>query len=122
MEEARLNTVIGEIYARVLDPARAATAGRVVEEALGIGSSIHFVSEAQGGKMTRLLSASENFDDDARRDYADYYHARNVWFERALPHPPPFVRRGEELIDQEDFLKTEFCADWCNRLCPCAPV
>lgn len=116
MEEAQLHTAIGEIYARVLDPARAAIAGQVIEEALGIGSSIHFVSEAHGGKMTRLLSASENFDDDARRDYADYYHARNVWFERALPQPPPIVRRGEELIDPEDFLKTEFCADWCSRV------
>jgi DNA-binding CsgD family transcriptional regulator len=116
MEEVRLHAVIGEIYACVLDPAGAASAGRVIEEALGIGSSIHFVSEAPGGRMIRLLSASENFDDNARRDYADYYHARNIWFERALPHPPPYVRRGEELIDPDAFLKTEFCADWCPRV------
>jgi len=58
MEEARLHAVIGEIYARVLDPAGAASAGRVIEEALGIGSSIHFVSAAQGGRIIRLLSAS----------------------------------------------------------------
>ena len=116
MEESRLHTVIGNIYARVLDPAGAASAGQVIEEALGIESSIHFVSEARGGRMIRLLSASKNFDDCARRDYADYYHSRNVWFERALPHPPPFVRRGEELIDPESFLKTEFCADWCPRV------
>jgi len=24
--------------------------------------------------------------------------------------------RGEELIDEQDFLRTEFCADWCSRV------
>jgi DNA-binding CsgD family transcriptional regulator len=116
MDEARLHAAIGEIYERALDPGRGQMAGRVIEDALGIGSSIHFVSEGPRGRMVRLLSASENFDEDARRDYAAYYHDRNVWFQRALPHPPPFVRRGEELIEQDDFLRTEFCADWCPRV------
>ncbi|MCR9148536.1 MAG: hypothetical protein NXH83_00030 [Rhodobacteraceae bacterium] len=116
MEEARLHATIGEIYERVLDPRRMASAGQVIESALGSESSIHFVSEPRRGNMVRLLSASENFDTAARRDYADYYHERNVWFERALPHPPPYVRRGEELIDPGDFLRTEFCADWCPRV------
>lgn len=116
MEEARLHSAIGEIYERALNPACAASAGQVIKNALGIGSSIDFVSEPQGGRMVRLLSASGNFDAKARRDYADWYHERNVWFERALPHPPPNVRRGEELIDPEDFLKTEFCAAWCPRV------
>lgn len=116
MDENRLHAVIGEIYERCLDPARATEVGRTIEKALDIGSSIHFVTERRTGRMVRLLSASENFDADARRDYAAHYHDRNVWFQRALPHPPPLVRRGEELIEERDFLRTEFCADWCSRV------
>ena len=116
MDENRLHTLIGEIYDCCLAPERAADAGRTVEKALGIGSSIHFVSERGTGRMVRLLSASANFDDDARRDYATHYHDRNVWFQRARRRPPPVVLRGEELIEESDFLRTEFCADWCSRV------
>ena len=116
MDENRLHALIGEIYGRCLDPDRAPDAGRTIEKALGIGSSIHFLSEQSSGRMVRLLSASENFDADARRDYGAHYHDRNVWFQRALPRPPPVVVRGEELIEEQDFLRTEFCADWCSRV------
>jgi DNA-binding CsgD family transcriptional regulator len=116
MDENRLHALIGEIYARCLDPERAPDVGRTIENALGIGSSIHFLSEQSSGRMIRLLSASENFDADARRDYAAHYHDRNVWFQRALPRPPPVVVRGEELIEERDFLRSEFGADWCSRV------
>jgi DNA-binding CsgD family transcriptional regulator len=116
MDENRLHALIGEIYGRCLDPDRAPDAGRTIEKALGIGSSIHFLSEQSSGRMVRLLSASENFDAGARRDYGAHYHDRNVWFQRALPRPPPVVVRGEELIEEQDFLRTEFCADWCSRV------
>lgn len=66
--------------------------------------------------MLKLLAASDNFDVDARRDYAAYYHDRNVWFRGALRHAPPYVARGEELIEDADFQRTEFCADWCSRV------
>ncbi len=116
MEENRLHALIGEIYDRCLDPVRAPEVGRAIEQALGIGSSIHFIAERGTGRMVRLISASENFDADARRDYAAHYHDCNVWFQRALPHPPPIVRRGEDLIEEREFLRTEFCADWCSRV------
>jgi DNA-binding CsgD family transcriptional regulator len=116
MNENRLYELIGEIYERCLDPARASDVGRTIEHALGIDSSIHFISERSSGKIVRLLSASDNFDSDARCDYAAYYHDRNIWFRRALPHPVPFLQRGEELIAESDFLRTEFCADWCSRV------
>lgn len=44
--------------------------GKTFSRTLGIGSSIHFVSEPGRGRMTKLLSASDNFDAGARRDYA----------------------------------------------------
>jgi DNA-binding CsgD family transcriptional regulator len=116
MDEARLHRAIAEIYDRCLDPGRMSGVGGVIEGALGIGSSIHFVSEQAEGRMVRLLSASANFDEDARRDYALHYHDRNVWFQRARPRPPPVVARGEELIEETDFLRSEFGADWCPRV------
>lgn len=116
MDEGRLHVLIGEIYERCLDPARLPDVRHAFEQALGIGSSIHFVSDRDEGRLVRLLSASDNFDAVARQDYAVHYHDRNVWFQRALQHPPPYVRRGEELIDERDFLRTEFCADWCSRV------
>jgi DNA-binding CsgD family transcriptional regulator len=116
MEENQLHALIGEIYERCLDPARVSDVGRTIEQAFGIGSSIHFISRHGSGRMVRLLSASDNFDPDARRDYTAHYHDRNVWFQRALAYPPPVVQRGEELIDERDFLRTEFCADWCSRV------
>jgi DNA-binding CsgD family transcriptional regulator len=116
MEETQLHAMIGNIYELCLDPSRTPDVGRIIEQALGIGSSIHFVSESGTGRMTKLLSASDNFDAGARRDYATHYHDRNVWFQRAQFHAPPYVRRGEELIDAADFLRTEFCSDWCPRV------
>ena len=116
MDEERLHAAIAAIYDRCLAPERLPELGGIIERALGIGSSIHFVSEQTQGRMIRLLSASANFDDAARRDYAAHYHDRNPWFQRARPRPPPVVVRGEELIDEDALLRTEFGADWCPRV------
>ena len=116
MDEAQLHAAIAAIYDRCLSADRLPELGGIVERALGIGSSIHFVSERAEGRMVRLLSASANFDAEARRDYSAHYHARNVWFQRARPRPPPVVVRGEELIDEDAFLRSEFGADWCPRV------
>ena len=116
MDEDRLHAAIGAIYDRCLTPERLPEVGAIIEHSLGIGSSIHFVSEQSQGRMVRLLSASANFDADARRDYAAHYHDRNPWFQRARPRPPPVVVRGEELIDDDALLRTEFGADWCPRV------
>jgi DNA-binding CsgD family transcriptional regulator len=116
MDENRILELVGGIYEAALDPSRLATMGEAVQRALDIESSIHFVSEKNTGRMMRLLSVSENFDTAAQRDYADYYHERNEWFKRAVHREPPYVARGEELIDYRDFERTEFCADWCKRV------
>jgi DNA-binding CsgD family transcriptional regulator len=116
MDENRVLELIGGIYEAALDPSRLATMGEAVQRALDIESSIHFVSEKNTGKMLQLLAVSSNFDTVAQRDYADYYHERNEWFKRAVHREPPYVARGEELLDYRDFDRTEFCADWCTRV------
>lgn len=116
MDEERLHSAIGAIYDRCLTPDRLSEVGAIIEQALGICSSIHFVSEQSQGRMIRLLAASANFDADARRDYSAHYHDRNPWFQRARPGPPPVVVRGEEMIDEDALLRTEFGADWCPRV------
>ena len=116
MDEARLHGIVAEIYDRCLTPTGMSEAGAPIERALGIGSSLHFVSEQSSGRMVRLLSASANFDAGARRDYAAHYHDLNPWFQRAKSRPPPVIVRGEELIDANELLTTEFGADWCPRI------
>ncbi len=116
MDESRLHSLVAEIYDRSLSSADMSGVGTLVERALGIGSSIHFVSERSSGRMVRLLSASANFDAAARSDYAAHYHDLNPWFHRARPKPPPVIVRGEELIDDDALMKTEFGADWCPRV------
>jgi DNA-binding CsgD family transcriptional regulator len=116
MDETRILELVGGIYEAALDPSRLATMGEAVQRALDIESSIHFVSEKSTGRMLQLLSASENFDAAAQEDYANYYHERNEWFKRAVHREPPYVARGEELLDYRDFDRTEFCADWCRRV------
>lgn len=116
MDEERLHTAITEIYDRCLAPERLPEVGQIIEQSLGIGSSIHFISEQSDGRMVRLLSASANFDAEARRDYASHYHDLNPWFQRARLRPPPVVVRGEELIDDDALMRTEFGADWCPRV------
>lgn len=116
MDEDRLTSAIGAIYDCATDPQRLAEIGRPVERAMKTESSIHFVSEKRSGRMLHLVSASPNFDAAARRDYGLYYHDRNEWFQRAVHRRPPYVARGEELLDYDDFERTEFCADWCSRV------
>lgn len=116
MDENRILELVGGIYEAALDPSRLAKMGEAVQRALDIESSIHFVSEKNTGRMLQLLSVSENFDAAAQKDYADYYHERNEWFKRAVHREPPYVARGEELLDYRDFDRTEFCADWCARV------
>lgn len=116
MDEDRLHAAIAAMYDRCLEPEGMTTLGGIVERALGIGSSIHFVCEQSEGRMVRLLSASANFDAAARRDYAAHYHDMNPWFQRVRPRPPPVIVRGEELIDKDALQRTEFGADWCPRV------
>lgn len=116
MDERKLLDIVGELYDASTEPARLGSVGMIVQRAMRTESSIHFVSEKKSGRMLKLLAASDNFDVDARRDYAGYYHDRNVWFGEALHHEPPYVARGEELVDYTAFDRTEFCADWCSRV------
>lgn len=116
MDEARLLQLVGDLYDAAVDPCRLPDIGAVVRRAMNVDSGIMFVCEQPSGRMLHLVSASENFDGRAQADYAAYYHERNEWFRRAVPRRPPYVARGEELLDYGDFERTEFCADWCSRV------
>lgn len=112
----RLSGFIGDIYEAAADPGQVDRIGSAILRAMDVDSGILFTADPTSGEMQRLVSASANFDGAARRDYRAYYHARNEWFQRAWMKKPPYVRRGEELIDYRDFQRTEFCADWCRRV------
>lgn len=116
MDEHRLLAVVGDLYEAATDPARLAGVGATVQRAMEVESCIVFAARHGTGQLLRLVSASANFDDKARADYRDYYHARNQWYQNAAWQSPPFIARGEEIIDYREFEKTEFCADWCPRV------
>jgi DNA-binding CsgD family transcriptional regulator len=116
MEEQRLLSIIGDLYEAATDPARLARIGASVQRAMQVESCIVFAARHGTGELVQLVSASANFDEKARADYRAYYHARNEWFQNAAAREPPFVGRGEEIIDYRRFEKTEFCADWCSRV------
>jgi DNA-binding CsgD family transcriptional regulator len=67
-------------------------------------------------EVVRLLSATDNFDDWARASYATYYHQRDEWYARGIKKPVPAVILGQELIEDQTFSRTEFCADWCEKI------
>lgn len=116
MDEHRLLAIVGDLYEAATDPARLAGIGATVQRAMEVGSCIVFTARHGTGELVQLVSASPNFDDKARADYRAYYHARNEWYQSAAWRTPPFVGRGEEIVDYRRFEKTEFCADWCPRV------
>lgn len=116
MDEARLGDIIGRLYEAALDAERLPETGACLREALGIGSSIMFVCDRDTGEMRHLVGASENFDAAALADYRAHYHAQNPWFNRARTGSIPVTRRGEELIRDAEFRRTEFASDWCTRV------
>lgn len=116
MDERKLLPLIGDIYEAATDPERLPAVGSAVRRIMGVESGIMFICEESSGRMLRLVSASQNFDAAARRDYSAYYHERNPWFTRAVARGAPYVALGEELIDRREFERTEFCNDWCPRV------
>jgi DNA-binding CsgD family transcriptional regulator len=116
MDEHRLLSIFGDLYEAATDPARLAGIGATVQRAMEVESCIVFAARHGTGELVQLVSASGNFDEKARADYRAYYHARNEWYQAAAWRQPPFVGRGEEIVDYRHFEKTEFCADWCPRV------
>lgn len=116
MDQARLLSIVGELYEAATDPARLGRVNGVVQRAMQVESCIVFAARPRTGELVQLVSASPNFDAQACADYCAYYHARNAWYQAAAKCEPPFVARGEEIVDYRDFEKTEFCVDWCSRV------
>ena len=116
MNEQRLLSLVGDLYEAATDPARLGRIGETVQRAMQVESCLVFAARHGTGDLVQLVSASPNFDDRARADYRAYYHARNEWYQAAASRPPPFVGRGEDMVDYRQFEKTEFGADWCRRV------
>lgn len=116
MDPNRLASVVGDLYEAPLDAGQADRLGAILCQGMDVGSSIMFLTEYPSGQYIELVSSTPNFDAQARFDYAAHYHSRNPWYLTALGRTPPYVARGEELVDYAAFERTEFCADWCRRM------
>jgi hypothetical protein len=66
--------------------------------------------------LVELVSATANFDTKAHAAYRAYYHERNEWFGRGVHRPTPLIAFGQEFIEDDAFLRTEFCTDWCMNV------
>lgn len=116
MRSERFTEAVSELYEAAADAVRLRALGPTLARHLGSESSIAFVARKPSAQLIHLVSASNNFDACAQRDYRAYYHERNEWFLRGVRRKPPFVARGSELIEDAAFDRTEFCTDWCRRV------
>lgn len=114
--EAKLLSVIGQIYEAAADPAQLAVLADLVQKAMDIGSALVFISNHRSGDLIHLMGTSPNFDASARNDYRAHYHNQNPWYQASKNKKGLYVKHGGELIGSDDFEKTEFRADWCKRV------
>jgi DNA-binding CsgD family transcriptional regulator len=115
-EEDRLIRLVGEIYEAATDPERMANMVDVLMEGLGIESGVAFITNHKTGKLVHFMGASANFDAASRAIYQAHYHDQNPWYQSSTNRNGLYVKHGAELIEQREFEKTEFRADWCRRV------
>lgn len=109
--EERLLRLVGQIYEAAVDQDSAATLADALAREFNCDSClIYFGRELPEAMPTvsGILSGTSNFTHWALAAYADYYHDRNVWYERAWRKGTPAVVLGQELIDTRSLLRTEW--------------
>jgi DNA-binding CsgD family transcriptional regulator len=114
----RLVAALPAIYEAAADPKRMSTLADEIARAFDSDSAILFLCKDPdpGLEFVRTLSTTANFDDWARTSYGTYFHERDEWFSRGIKKALPAIVLGQELIDDRAFARTEFCADWCEKI------
>lgn len=114
----RLLRLLPKIYEAATDTAQMDHLAPAIAHAFDCDSAIVYLCREPRPSLefVRLLSTTGNFDEWARSSYATHYHERDEWFSRGIRKPIPAIVIGQELIDDRDFSRTEFCADWCERI------
>lgn len=64
------------------------------------------------------IAFSVGMDDKLMRAYKEYYAERNIWLNSARPHllRPGVVRSSHNMCSRQEFLRSEWYADFCKQL------
>jgi DNA-binding CsgD family transcriptional regulator len=116
LDDRALHAHVAELYEAVLEPERLKVLAPALWRSLGSEQGSLLVTEMPSVRVLDQVAASENIDAQAAADYDAYYFDKNTWYLHAGHLRPPFVVRGEELVEADTFERSEFYADWCARV------
>jgi DNA-binding CsgD family transcriptional regulator len=114
-DERQLVDLVGQIYEAATAPDRAAKLCTLIAPHFGTESSIIHTCTASSLTMRSILSATDNMDSWAWSAYAEYYHDRNVWFQRGIRKGPSVVVICQELMSDRELLRSEWY-DYCQKI------
>jgi DNA-binding CsgD family transcriptional regulator/PAS domain-containing protein len=109
--EKEIRSLIRSVYEAAADPARWPEFLHGFARAVRSPAVAFLVQDLRNTRGS--TSAAIGFDPLWERRYAEYYGRINVWVERASHRlPPGIVSRTQEIISDEELVKTEFYNDF----------
>jgi DNA-binding CsgD family transcriptional regulator len=111
--ERDLVGLIARLYEAATSPDGLANLANVMAPHFGSGSSLVHTCTKSSLEMRDVLSSTSNFDSWAWSAYAEYYHDRNVWFQRGTKKGPVVI--CEEVVPHPELLRSEWY-DYCQKL------
>jgi DNA-binding CsgD family transcriptional regulator len=115
MTDKPLLDLIEGVYRAAVNPAGWGSIAPLLARAFQAESGVLQARNGRAGPAS-LLSVTANFDTWAIAAYGQYYYRRDEWVARGAAQGPFTVFRGEELIDEASFLRTELYADYCRKV------
>ncbi|SHJ77695.1 DNA-binding transcriptional regulator, CsgD family [Roseomonas rosea] len=111
-------SIIATIYAAAAEEASWSAAVQALQRVLGAASASLFIGSGAGGELEPLHVAP--FDAADIRAYVEHYRDIDPWLARLLPSltGSPRLRavRGESVLPQEEYRRTEFYNDFGRRI------
>jgi DNA-binding CsgD family transcriptional regulator len=116
--EDQLLSVVAHIYETATDPKLIAGLATFIGHQFDAESAIIYLARKPTPhlELVELLSTTSNFDTWALSSYAQHYHLQDEFFSRAMRKGALQACVGQEHIDDNAFSRTEFCADFCERI------
>jgi DNA-binding CsgD family transcriptional regulator len=106
--------LITYLYDATLDPRL--WSGLATKVAHALGSSSMALMLRHRDNSGEWLSLTGNFNERAIAIYDAYYHQHNVWVERIRRLKHGCIYLSEDLIADDDMLRSEFYQDWSGKL------
>jgi DNA-binding CsgD family transcriptional regulator len=110
----RIDSLIAHFYDAALNPRLWAGIAPKMAAALDSSSMALLLRHRDGS--AGWLSRTANFDQRAVAEYDAYYHQRNVWTGRIRQLALGRIYVSEDLIADDDFVRTEYYQDWSRKV------